>query len=134
MDNIWDRKVGGHWPLWRGWKTEWHAEPTKSQKLKKIIFKKYKKSYHTLWIMIYLLLVVDYLCYIFPVTGVSAVLQWCDCTPLLTACLDLSGSKVTATSLTHSIRQKETNSTKIASTFSIIFLLNTCLRNSDFFI
>ena len=23
MDNIWDRKsfeVGGHWPLWRGWK------------------------------------------------------------------------------------------------------------------
>ena len=23
MDNIWDRKsfeVGGHWPMWRGWK------------------------------------------------------------------------------------------------------------------
>ena len=126
MDNIWDRKVGGHWPLWRGWKTKWARKTDKKSNA--------KKSYHTLWIMIYLLLVVDYLCYIFPVTGVSAVLQWCDCTPLLTACLDLSGSKVTATSLTHSIRRKKTNSTKIASTFSIIFLLNTCLRNSDFFI
>ena len=39
MDKIWDRKsfkVGGHWPLWRGWKkTNDHAEPTKSRKLEK---------------------------------------------------------------------------------------------------
>jgi len=33
MDKIWDRKsieVGGHWPLWRGWKKpNDHTEPTK---------------------------------------------------------------------------------------------------------
>jgi len=33
MDTIWERKsfeVGGHWPLWRGWKTEW---PHRTNKL-----------------------------------------------------------------------------------------------------
>ena len=43
MDKIWDRKsfeVGGHWPLWRGWKkTNGHAEPTK---VKRIFFLKLK--------------------------------------------------------------------------------------------
>jgi len=35
MDKIWDRKsfeVGGHWLLWRGWKTNDHAEPTKVER------------------------------------------------------------------------------------------------------
>jgi len=36
MDKIWDRKsfeVGGHWPLWRRWKTpNDHAEPTKVER------------------------------------------------------------------------------------------------------
>jgi len=38
MDKIWDRKsfeVGGHWPLWRGWKTEWPCRADKSRTLKK---------------------------------------------------------------------------------------------------
>ena len=33
MDKIWDRKffeVGGHWPLWRGWKNEWPRRTDKS--------------------------------------------------------------------------------------------------------
>ena len=38
MDKIWDRKsfkVGGHWPLWWGWKKRNdHAEPTKVERLK----------------------------------------------------------------------------------------------------
>jgi len=38
MDTIWDRKsfeVGGHWPLWRGWKPpEW---PRRTDKRKKSI-------------------------------------------------------------------------------------------------
>jgi len=32
MDKIWDRKsfeVGGHWPLWRGWKNEWPCRNVK---------------------------------------------------------------------------------------------------------
>ena len=38
MDKIWDRKsfeVGGHWPLWRGWKNEWTRRTEKSWMLKK---------------------------------------------------------------------------------------------------
>ena len=38
MDKIWDRrsfKVGGHWPLWRGWKNEWPRRTDKSWTLKK---------------------------------------------------------------------------------------------------
>ena len=34
MDNIWDRKsfeVGGHWPLWQGWKNRMTTQ--KGQKL-----------------------------------------------------------------------------------------------------
>jgi len=36
MDKIWDRKsfeVGGHWPLWRGWKNnnEWPRRTDKSR-------------------------------------------------------------------------------------------------------
>ena len=37
MDKIWDRKsfeVGGHWPLWRGWKNEWPRRTDKSRTLK----------------------------------------------------------------------------------------------------
>ena len=37
MDKIWDRKsfeVGGHWPLWRGWKNEWPRRTDKSGTLK----------------------------------------------------------------------------------------------------
>jgi len=37
MDNIWDRKVGGHWPLWRGWKTEWARRTDKKSNAKKNI-------------------------------------------------------------------------------------------------
>ena len=41
MDNIWDKKsfeIGGHWPLWRGWKKlNVHAEPTKFYCKKKIL-------------------------------------------------------------------------------------------------
>ena len=40
MDKIWDRKsfeVGVHWPLWRGWKTEWPRRTDKSRTLKKYI-------------------------------------------------------------------------------------------------
>jgi len=36
MDKICDRKsfeVGGHWPLWRRWKTEWPRRTDKSQTL-----------------------------------------------------------------------------------------------------
>jgi len=36
MDKIWDRKsfeVGGHWPLWRGWKNEWPRRTGKSRTL-----------------------------------------------------------------------------------------------------
>jgi len=37
MDKIWDRKffeVGGHWPLWRGWKKyKWPYRTDKSQTL-----------------------------------------------------------------------------------------------------
>ena len=35
MDKIWDRKsfeVGGHWPLWLGWKKNDHAELTKVER------------------------------------------------------------------------------------------------------
>ena len=36
MDKIWDRKsfeVGGHWPLWRGWKKpNDHEETTKVER------------------------------------------------------------------------------------------------------
>ena len=38
MDKIWDRKsfkVGGHWPLWRGWKNEW---PSRTDKIRMLIF------------------------------------------------------------------------------------------------
>ena len=36
MDKIWDRKVGGHWPLWLGWKkTFWPRRTDKSRTLKK---------------------------------------------------------------------------------------------------
>jgi len=41
MYKIWDRKffkVGGHWPLWRGWKTEWPCRKHNSRKLKKTIW------------------------------------------------------------------------------------------------
>ena len=40
MDKIWNRKsfeVGGHWLLWRGWKTEGPRRTDKSWTLKKII-------------------------------------------------------------------------------------------------
>jgi len=36
MDKIWDRKsfeVGGHWPLWRGWKNQWPSWTDKSRTL-----------------------------------------------------------------------------------------------------
>ena len=41
MDKIWDRKsfeVGGHWPLWRGWKNEWPRRTNKSRTLKKSLY------------------------------------------------------------------------------------------------
>ena len=41
MDKIWDRKfweIGGHWPLWRGWKNEWPRRTNKSRTLKKCIY------------------------------------------------------------------------------------------------
>jgi len=34
VGKIWDRKsfeVGGHWPLWRGWKKQWPHRSDKSQ-------------------------------------------------------------------------------------------------------
>jgi len=38
MDKIWDKKsfeVGGHWPLWRGWKNRMtNAEPTQVERSK----------------------------------------------------------------------------------------------------
>ena len=37
MDIIWDRKsfeVGGHWPLWQGWKKKWPCRTDKSRMLK----------------------------------------------------------------------------------------------------
>jgi len=40
VDKIWDResfKVGGHWPLWRGWKNEWPCRTDKSRMLKKMV-------------------------------------------------------------------------------------------------
>ena len=43
MDNIWDRKsfkVGGHWPLWRGWKKRMTM-----QNQQKLNAKKKKKKY-----------------------------------------------------------------------------------------
>ena len=39
MDKIWDRKsfkVGGHWPLWRGWKKPMTTQIDKSPTTKKI--------------------------------------------------------------------------------------------------
>ena len=52
MDTIWDRKsfeVGGHWPLWRGWKkTNDHAEPTKVELKKKE--KELKRSHLLLYV------------------------------------------------------------------------------------
>ena len=41
MDKIWDRKsfeVGGHWPLWQGWKNDWSRRTDKSRTLKNIYF------------------------------------------------------------------------------------------------
>jgi len=38
MDKIWDRKsykVGGHWPLWRGWKNGRPRRPDKGRTLEK---------------------------------------------------------------------------------------------------
>ena len=38
MDNIWDRKsfeVGGHWPLWRGWKKRMTAQNRQKSNAKK---------------------------------------------------------------------------------------------------
>ena len=38
MDKIWDRKsfkVGGHWPLWWGWKNEWPRRTLKKEIIKK---------------------------------------------------------------------------------------------------
>ena len=44
MDKIWDRKsfeVGGHWPLWRGWKNRMTTLNRQKSNAKKI------KKYHT---------------------------------------------------------------------------------------
>ena len=41
MDKIWDRKslqVGGHWPLWRGWKKRMTTQNRQKSNAKKIIF------------------------------------------------------------------------------------------------
>ena len=38
MDKIWDRKsfeVGGHWPLWRGWKNRMTTQNRKKSNAKK---------------------------------------------------------------------------------------------------
>ena len=47
MDKIWDRKsyeVGGHWPLWRGWKTRMATQ--NRQKSNANFFKKIKIGGH----------------------------------------------------------------------------------------
>ena len=47
MDKIWDRKsfeVGGHWPLWLGWKnqiTTQNKQKSKAKLKKKIVYRTY---------------------------------------------------------------------------------------------
>ena len=43
MDKIWDRKsfeVGGHWPLWRGWKNRMTTQNRQKSNAKKKLQKK----------------------------------------------------------------------------------------------
>jgi len=45
MDKIWDKKsfeIGGHWPLWWGWKNEWPRRTDKKSNAKNKM--KYKIS------------------------------------------------------------------------------------------
>ena len=49
MDKIWDRKsfeVGGHWPLWRGWKKRMTMQNRQKSNAKKILKKLQTELYH----------------------------------------------------------------------------------------